>query len=708
MTTSINEWLAATSGGELATSPDGSTWTIQSSFASVFGANQANYAVHTRPPDADLWVVVGAAGHLATSPDGITWVSRTSGFGSSDINAVAYNKASLFVAVGAAKKAFYSADGITWTACTLPGGWSGSTVLTGVAHDFVGHWLLTGHDGSTKVAAQSSDGHTFTSVTLPTLTGTPACLIHDHVGLFVIATSASEIISSPDRTTWTTQTPLFNPPHNSSSLASDEKVGTTSYFVGSSAQHVYYSTDLATWSDEAASPGSGPGSGLCAACDGISLFAVGGVPIGSAELEYQTVGSSLGTAVVIGFSTGITALAHSNPGTTIPIFESVQAAPVFLSSGTLANALTDSAEGDVTSDYLYTIMQAINQTAELDDAVLWKQVANLFERANVKSSAASKAGFTSVVVETGLAENIVSVCFYIGVDEGADATDAISKIYTIAEAIIEAAVSKSTAGSIADFLNAIIIAGNIKDAAVFGWYESVSDSAGLGVTQVNSLDAMGKITESAALAAILAQHVSIPILIAEAIEATDAWTVQQHLMNFIEEGGCVAVQLSLGDSDYTAWVLNTKTLGATQYTNFAFNSFAEIAKGVWVGCKRDGLYELTGDDDAGTQIDLEIRTGMMMMGDGKEARVPYAYIAARTNGSLVMKVVKGEEPDGELHEFWYEVEVRAMTSTRTTRSKLGKGTKAVWWQFALSNVQGSTLELAQLKLYPVILDRRIS
>lgn len=708
MTTSINQWLAGTSGGEVATSPDGATWTIQSSFAAAFGAHQVNYAVHTRPPDADLWIVVGAAGHLATSADGITWTSRTSGFGTSDINAVAYNLDSLFVAVGAAKKAFYSADGVTWAACALPGGWSGSTVLTGVAHDFIGHWLLTGHDGGTPVAAQSSDGHTFTSVTLPSLTGTPLCLIHDHVGLFVIATTASEIISSPNRTTWTTQTPTSNPPHSFSSLASDEKVGTTSYFVGSSGQHVYYTTDFASYLDEEASPGSGPSSGLCVACDGISQYAVGGVPIGTAELEYNTVGSSLGTAVVIGFSTGITALAHSNPGTTIAIFESMLGAPDFVSTGTLSNVLAESADASVASDYIFRVLKAITESAECDDSVLWKQVANLFERAGVKSAATSVAGFTTAVVETGLAHNIVSVCFFVGVNEGANATDAVAKIYTIAEAIVEAAAIKSGAGSLARFINAVVIAGNMKDGAVFGWYEQVAESAGIGVTQVNSFDALGKITESAALAVILAQHVSIPILIAEAIAADEEWTVKADLINFIEEGGCVAIQISLGDSDYTAWVLNTKTLGATQYTNFAFNSFAEIARGVWIGCKRDGLFELTGDDDSGTPIDLEIRTGLMMMAAGREARVPYAYIAARTDGSLVMKVVKGEEPDGELHEFWYEVEVRAMSSTRTTRSKLGKGTKAVWWQFALSNVRGSTLELAQLKLYPVILDRRIS
>lgn len=707
MTTSINQWVAATSGGELATSPDASTWTIQSSFATVFGAHQVYYAAHTRPPVSDLWVVVGAAGHLATSTDGVTWTSQTSGFGTSDINAVAFDNVGTWVAVGAAKKAFYSPDGATWTACTLPGGWSSSTALTGVASDFGGHWLLTGHDGGTPVAAQSSDGITFTSVTLPSLTGTPVALIHDHVGKFVIVTTASEVISSANRTTWSTNTATSNPPHGPSSLASDEKAGTTSYYVGSSSQHVYESTDLTTWSDRAASPGSGPSSGLCVACDGVSLYAVGGVPIGTAELDYQTSGSSLGTPVVIGFSNGITALAHSNPGSTIAIFESAQMDPELGGFAAMSNGVTDSAEVDDTAGYLFSILKVIEESAELDDSSIWKQIANLFERVNAVATVGHRAGMISAVVETGLAHDVASVCFFVGVNEGAAANDAVSLIYGICEAIIERAAIKSSSSSIAHFLNAVVIAGNIADGAVFGWYETVEEGASIAVTQIDSLDALGQITESNVLTSLLAQHVSIPILIAEAMNSVDELTVQADLMNFVEEGGCVAIQLSLGDSDYTAWVMNTKTLGATQYTNFAFNSFAEIVPNLYTGCKKDGLYELNGTDDNGTPIDLEIRTGLMQIGDGKEARVPYAYVGARTNGKLVMKVVEGEDPEGGLNEYWYNVEVRQMTSTRTTRSKLGKGLAAVWWQFALSNFRGSTLELAQLKLYPVILDRRI-
>ena len=50
-----------------------------------------------------LFVAVGAIGKIATSPDGITWTQRTSSFGTNNIIAITYAN-SLFVAVGASGK----------------------------------------------------------------------------------------------------------------------------------------------------------------------------------------------------------------------------------------------------------------------------------------------------------------------------------------------------------------------------------------------------------------------------------------------------------------------------------------------------------------------------------------------------------------------------------------------------------------------------
>lgn len=68
---------------------------------------------------AALFVIAGTAGNMATSPDSSTWTSRTSQFGASTIRKVKRLNG-IFIAVGDAGKLSTSSDGITWTLQTTP------------------------------------------------------------------------------------------------------------------------------------------------------------------------------------------------------------------------------------------------------------------------------------------------------------------------------------------------------------------------------------------------------------------------------------------------------------------------------------------------------------------------------------------------------------------------------------------------------------
>lgn len=704
---SINQWFAGTSGGQGATSPDCATWTIQSGFATAFGAHQVNNAYHNRNFASPRWVVVGNGGVAATSTDGVSWTGITIGFSTTNINAVAYDPSlTTWVAVGASKKAFYCTSPTgTWTACTLPGGWSGSTVITGVASDIAGHFMIAGFDGSTAVAAQSSDGHTFSSVTLSALTGTITAMIHDHVGKWVVATSASEVATSTNRTSWTTQSNTSNHTFGPSSLCSDELLSGTGYWFGSTSQHVYYTTDFSSYSDQEASPGSGA-TNLCVASDGQGLYAVAGTPIGSAELVYQNTGSSLGTTVVIGFSAGVSALAHSNFGNIIGLNDNFQGDGEFSSFYNGGITLSDSGVVEDDSFFLVGVIQALTVTGNSTVALTQKWIANLLAQANSTATATNKASLINGVVATSAVENAVGIFFVNQLALTANATSSVSAVYNAIEYIVAKAVAQTSATSIGALANAVIVVGVANSVGVYGFYQSVSDTAAGTINQVNSIDALGSVADSAVAQAIVTNHLSVPILLLNAANVEDALGIKQLLINFIHAGGVVALDISLGGTDYTAWVLNTKTLGATPYTNFEFNSFAKLG-GVTYAAKTDGIYSLGGTDDAGTKIVAEARTGLLKLGNGNEVRVPEAFIAAKTNGDLVMKVVTSE-PSGIKIENWYAVEPRVATALRTTRVKIGRGLKSAYWQFALCNVDGSTLELANLELMPVILDRRIS
>ena len=47
----------------------------------------------------------------------------------------------------------------------------------------------------------------------------------------------------------------------------------------------------------------------------------------------------------------------------------------------------------------------------------------------------------------------------------------------------------------------------------------------------------------------------------------------------------------------------------------------------------NGIYVLTGDDSAGTDIDALIKTGLIDFGTSLEKQIPYAYIGLSKSGN---------------------------------------------------------------------------
>jgi hypothetical protein len=147
-----------------------------------------------------LYVAVGSSGKLTTSPDGTTWTTRTSGFGATTINDVTYGDG-LYVAVGSSGKLTTSPDGITWT--TRTSGF-GATTIYGVTHGD-GLYVAVGNSGTLTT---STDGTTWTTRT----SGFGATGIYDVTyggGLYVAVGSSGTLTTSPDGTTWTTRTSGF-------------------------------------------------------------------------------------------------------------------------------------------------------------------------------------------------------------------------------------------------------------------------------------------------------------------------------------------------------------------------------------------------------------------------------------------------------------------------------------------------------------------
>lgn len=108
------------------------------------------FAVTSITFGAGLFCIVGAGGQVATSPDGITWTTRTSGT-TDNLNVVEYLNGQ-FVAAGTAWLGA-STDGITWNTKTAP---ANTNLKSSIAY-INGNYVITSNGGSGSAIMYSSD-----------------------------------------------------------------------------------------------------------------------------------------------------------------------------------------------------------------------------------------------------------------------------------------------------------------------------------------------------------------------------------------------------------------------------------------------------------------------------------------------------------------------------------------------------------------------
>ncbi len=167
-----NGLFVAAGTGSVCTSPDGVVWTQYTSL-SLFQANSISW-------NGTRFVMVGLYNGAATttafvSNTGTSWSSVT--LPVSDFwNAVAWN-GNVFAAVAANAHGAYSADGLTWIASSTNPTGTNIAVLKGT-------FIVV---GSTTTSWYSSDGNTWTSSVIPGSAGTGAYVIASNGTVSTIA-----------------------------------------------------------------------------------------------------------------------------------------------------------------------------------------------------------------------------------------------------------------------------------------------------------------------------------------------------------------------------------------------------------------------------------------------------------------------------------------------------------------------------------------
>lgn len=223
------------------------------------------------------------------------------------------------------------------------------------------------------------------------------------------------------------------------------------------------------------------------------------------------------------------------------------------------------------------------------------------------------------------------------------------------------------------------------------------DSIGLEPSVTVKLTAYETLVETLGLTDTIAPQFLLSAIVEEGIGLSDADIVQMLFSPTLVDG----IQLTAGylepNGSLTAWAMNARNRAVTEYTNYNFNSFAQLGNR-YIAASESGLYELLGEDDDGSDIVARIKSGYMQFGGTHLSRLAAAYIAARSDNSFVLKIITG---DGAT--YTYEATTRSL---RSSKVHMGKGQRARYFAFELTGT-GPDFDLDTLEFVPIMLSRRV-
>lgn len=360
-------------------------------------------------------------------------------------------------------------------------------------------------------------------------------------------------------------------------------------------------------------------------------------------------------------------------------------------------------------DFLF--MQSLADSTDVTDSVVVEQAKLLIENFIATGSQSDNLRAQQLVTQNMSVLDLVLLTWELVAIDTITGTTTEDVIAQKAETLV---ALFAASGVVTDTRRAMyVVVEALVAQALSQWnFEQVlTDSADFTDTATDMYRAVMSLVDSIAHTDAGTGIARINVLTLDALDLADPVSWNQRLTVEAIEAMAVGGTLVLDGDTYTAVVLNATTLAPSEYNNFPFNSFGQMGS-TYLGATDTAIYALTGDDDDGNLIDASVLTGLINFGTSQYKRVPRAYLGYTSDGALVLKTIgTGGATDGTGRgtkiERWYELTSRTADAPATARIKLGRGVKATYWQFELTNKDGADFELSELKLLPVVLSRRV-
>ena len=146
--------------------------------------------------------------------------------------------------------------------------------------------------------------------------------------------------------------------------------------------------------------------------------------------------------------------------------------------------------------------------------------------------------------------------------------------------------------------------------------------------------------------------------------------------------------------------VNLSNLAISQYCDYDFNSFCRIGDS-YFGASESGIFELTGDDDNGTNIDAFFELVLSDFGLSNMKRIRSIYVGGEANGGLTL-TLKDDENNLRLYTLnLTSGNVQSSGKVAVDRAGIGR-----YWQTRIDNIGGAYFAIDDIEVLAIILGRK--
>ena len=146
--------------------------------------------------------------------------------------------------------------------------------------------------------------------------------------------------------------------------------------------------------------------------------------------------------------------------------------------------------------------------------------------------------------------------------------------------------------------------------------------------------------------------------------------------------------------------VNLSNLAFTQYCNFNFNSFCKIGSKNY-SANDAGIFELTGNTDAGANIDSFFELVLSDFGIANMKRVRSIYVGGESEGQLTL-TLKDDEDNSRPYSFSLASDSKQISG----KIDIGRDGQGRYWQTRIDNTSGCYFAIDLIELSITVLGRK--